>query len=144
MAFDVEIDTLTGDLRIPTNLITGPALILQRVRTRLSTFFGEYLLNRFVGLPYLAWREQKPPDEAAIGAVVFAEISTTPGVIRVTSFAVAFDNATRALRIEGDVVIEGLDPADEAVVSFVGIVGLGNSTPAVISFHPVSGRIAGI
>lgn len=144
MAFDAEIDTVTGDMRIPTNLITGPLLIVQRVRVRLGTFLGEYLLNQFVGLPYLRWRQQKPPDLTEIGAVVLAEISTTPGVIRVTSFDISFDNVTRVIRIAGDVVVEGLEPADEAVFAFVGVVGVGNSTPAVISFHPTSGRIAGI
>ena len=144
MAFDAEINTLTGDMRIPTNMITGPPLTLQRVRTRLGTFFGEHVLNRFVGLPFLEWRQQKPPDVAAIGAVVLATISSTPGVVRVTSFAGAFNNSTRVLQFAGDVVIEGLDPADETVFAFVSVVGTGNSTPAVISFHPTSGRIAGI
>jgi len=144
MGFDAEIDPLTGDMRIPTRLVTGPALTLQRVRVRFQTFFGEVLLNRFVGLPFIEWRQQKPPDLVAIGSVLLAELAGTPGVIRVTDFDTTFDNVTRLIRVIGVAVIEDIDPANETAVAFAVSIGAGNTTPAVISFHPTSGRIAGV
>ena len=101
------------------------------------------LLNQFVGLPFPEWRQQKPPDLVEIGSIVLAELTGTPGVIRVTAFDISFDNTTREILVVGVAIIEDVDPADEATFAFAGIIG-GNTTPAVISFHPTSGRIAGI
>ena len=141
MAFDAEINAVTGDMRIPTRLITGADLVVQRARVRLGTFFAEYILDQFVGLPFLEWQQQKPPDLAAIGAVIFAEMSETPGVVRVVDFAVTFDNSSRTLRAAGNVVIEDADDADDATFAFVTLIAPGNSTPAVVMFHR-SGFIA--
>lgn len=142
MTHDARIDPITGDMSIPTSLITGPELTAQRARVRLATFFGEWILDQFVGLPFLAWRQQKPPDVDAIGAVVLAELISTPGVIRVDSFEGAFNPLTRTVTFQGDVTIEIVDPADEATLAFRIELGGGNTTPAVIAFHPTSGRIA--
>ena len=71
-------------------------------------------------------------------------MNTTPGVLRVTDFDTIFDYSSRAIVIAGSVVIEDLDEADGATFAFASTIAPGNSTPAVISFHPTSGRIAGI
>lgn len=147
--FDAYIDPATGDLPEVSSFVVGPAFTAQRARVRLGThgrsrlgngtLDGEWILDRFVGLPFAEWREQKPPDLDAISAVVLAELATTPGVVRVESIAATFDPATRTVRVAGDVLIEGIDEVDQVSAAFVVAIG-GNATPVISMFY-ASGAI---
>ncbi len=88
-----------GDLGAFNRIIVGRDLVLQRIGIRLRTFLGEWILDSRKGLPFLAWIAKKPPDPAAIGAVVRKEIETTPGVLRVDSFTSVFVPATQEITI---------------------------------------------
>ena len=143
--FDAARD-LAGDLEIPTRLIAGEALTVQRAEVRLGTHLGGWILDRFQGLPFADWRQQKPPDVAGIGAVLIAELTDTPGVIRVDSWdGGTFDPVARVLRYSGVVIIEADgEPVDQIALAFAATVGGGtggNSTPAV-SFVTTSARVA--
>lgn len=149
MSIDVGLDPLTGDLPAFTYHIRGADLVLQRVRTRLRTFFGEWILDTTVGLDFVAWRQQKPPDVVAIGAFVQTEIEATEGVERVDDFSGSFapgEGVDATLTFTGTIVF---DPGDEAAVEFVAevVASGGNSTPALIMFGdvgPIVGRVGGI
>jgi hypothetical protein len=149
MSIDVGLDTQTGDLPAFSRHIRAEALAIQRIKTRLRTFLGDWLLDTTVGLPYVEWKQQKPPDTIAIGATVQAEIEATTGVERVDNFDASFEirsGVDATLLFTGDIVF---DPGDEASVEFVAevLAAGGNSTPAVISFGdvgPVTGRTGGI
>jgi hypothetical protein len=147
--FDAFIDPTTGDLPEVSAFVTGPDFTTQRARVRLGThgrsrlgngtIDGEWLLDRFVGLPFAEWREAKPPDLDAITAVVLAELSTTPGVVRVEQINATFDPATRTVRVFGDALIEGIDEVDQVSAAFVVALG-GNTTPVITMFY-ASGAI---
>ena len=102
LVYDVGLDE-DYDLPVRTQHITGFALILQRVRRRLKTHLGEYLADASVGLPFMAWIAQKPPNVEGIGAVMRRTIETTPGVARVTAWSGTFDRETRTLSYTGSI-----------------------------------------
>ena len=119
-----------GSLPLTFGFITGADLILQRVAIRLRTFLGEWLLDTAIGLPYLAWVAQKPPDVDGIGAVIRAEILAVPGVIRFSSFTGVFTIETQTLRYDGSIVLEG---EQEATLTVLPFGPEGNTSTAVIS-----------
>lgn len=100
--YDIGLDD-DHDLPVVCRHITGIDLVIQRVRRRLLTHYGEYIGDRRKGLPYLAWAQQKPPRTDAIGAVLRAAITSTPGVVRVSDWSGTFDVATRALTFTGTI-----------------------------------------
>jgi len=131
-------DPVTGALR----LVTGAELVLQRVRIRLGTHFGEVLLNQFVGLPFEAWRATKPLDLEAAGAVILAEIGSTPGVIRIISFDKRFDPATRTAAFSGEVEVQDEGDADAVQAAFEVTIG-GNYNPIVTTHAATRAIIRG-
>ncbi len=88
-----------GDLGAFNATVSGRDLVAQRVSIRLRTFLGEWILDASKGLPFFAWIASKPPDPAAIGALVRREIDTTPGVLRTSDFSSVFVPADRAITI---------------------------------------------
>ena len=144
MSLDVGLDPLTGDLPAFTRHIRDEDLAIQRIKIRLLTFFGEWILDTSAGLDYVGFKQQKPPNVAAIGAIIQTEITATPGVDRVDNFAASFapkGGVDATLTFTGDIVF---DPGDKTATTFVASVlaTKGNTTPAVISFGTV-GPVAG-
>lgn len=139
MSFDVYLDPLTGDLPEVSSFVRDEELTVQRARVRLQTFYGEWILDQFVGIPYIVWREQKPPDVDAIVSVLRAEIAGTPGVIRVTAIEGSFDIATRKVTVSGEAVIEGPEQVDELSTAFAATFGA-NVTPIAV-FQSVAGVV---
>lgn len=119
-----------GSLPLTFGFITGADLILQRVAIRLRTFLGEWQLDTAVGLPYLEWVQQKPPDVDGIGAVIRAQVLGVPGVIRFDSFTGTFDVETRSLRYDGSIII---DNELEATLTVLPFGPEGNASTAVVS-----------
>lgn len=75
--------TPDGDIVYPSQWITDPAeLVAQKALIRLRTFLGEWILDRFVGVPWLAFRERKatPANLELIRATVVSEVAGIPGV----------------------------------------------------------------
>lgn len=83
--YDILLDE-NGDLPKITRHTRGWLAVVQRVKFRLQTFQGEWVLDTAVGLPYLTWRGQKVVNLGEIGARIQAEVLATPGVIRLLSF----------------------------------------------------------
>lgn len=128
MSIDVQL--IDGDLPHYTRHVRGPSVTLQRLRIRLQTFLGEWLLDASAGLPYLEWIGQKPPRLNEIGAFVRREIETAPGVISVDGFSGTYDAATRRISFTADIVIEELDEVVTIEVLPTGTTG--NTSPAVV------------
>lgn len=78
--YDVRIDPETGDLPKVPRHIKGDDLILQRVRLRVNTHFGEWFLDQREGLPYQDWAQQRIPNVDSIAAQVATIVRQTPGV----------------------------------------------------------------
>lgn len=138
LTWDVGLDA-DGDLPERCVHITGLPLILQRIRRRLTTVLGEYLVDRSVGLPFFDWFAQKPPDVEAIGALCRREIETCPGVVRVSEWTGSLDRDTRSLSFTAEVLT--VDGDLSLVVYPLGEPGAGNTSSRLA---PVvrSGRIA--
>lgn len=139
LEFDVGLDPVTGDLPVFPVHISGTDLVLQRITIRLQRFLGEWMLDTTVGLPYLAWTQQRPLDIPGITAVLRAEIAGTPGVLRVDNFTGTFNFNNQTLSFVGLIVLDNEDAVTSEIL--VPATVSGNTTPAVIMFHR-SGFIA--
>jgi hypothetical protein len=90
------------DLLITANhwtLLTGADEVVQRLRSRLRAFRGEWFLNPNVGVPYYTEVFIKGISKSRIDAAFKREIITTPGVLELLSYDSAVDSATRSLTI---------------------------------------------
>lgn len=84
MSHDIGLDE-DGDLPVHPTHVTGDELTIQRVKSRLSTFLGEWVLDDSVGLNYKGWRAVKPPPLVEIRGTTRREIEETSGVARVVT-----------------------------------------------------------
>lgn len=106
MTYDVLLDE-SGDLPLYAQISKGPEVTLQRVRTRLQTFTGDWLLDQTAGLPFLVWAATKPAPVNTITVRIRDEIASTPGVLRVESVSSAYNRSTRRLTFTAHVILEG-------------------------------------
>lgn len=112
--YDILLDE-DGDLPKITRHTRGWQAVAQRVRFRLSTFQGEWLLDTAVGLPYLRWRGQKIVNLGEIGAVIQAEVLATPGVIRLVSFEGQFFAEQQRVKFTMSLEVEDIQEGTEQV-----------------------------
>lgn len=135
---DVGLDE-NGDIPEVPRMITGIALVAQRIRRRLQRGTGEWFLDPSLGLPLLEWRQQKPPQVEQILVRLQQEIRLIPGVVSTSNFQGVHDPLARRLTISGDVTVE-----EEGVLS---VVVMGSQDVARntmhFSLHFYSGTIAG-
>lgn len=121
-----------GDIPLYATLATGDAVTIQRVRRRLKTFRGEWMLDKSTGLPFIEWSQQKPPDVNGQGAIVLLAITTTPGVELVEDFEAVFDSPNRRVVFTARIVLES---GTVATLEFAPALG-GNSLPYVAILFP--------
>ncbi len=117
----------TGDIPLYATLATGDTVTIQRVRRRLKTFRGEWMINKLTGLPFIEWAQQKPPQVNGQAAIVLLAITTTPGVELVEDFTSTFDSANRRVVFTARIVLES---GTVATLEFAPALG-GNSLPYV-------------
>lgn len=136
--FDVQLDE-NGDLPVVTTHFDGWQLTVQRIKARLRTFLGEWVLDTAVGIPYLLWRQERGPDTTSIAAFIRVELEETPGVIRVESCEAAFTVATRTIRITARVVLEDATLGQVTVALDGGVTQNVNTSPylTVTLFAPL-------
>lgn len=128
MSIDVEL--VDGDLPALTRHISGTAVILQRVRLRLLTGKGEWILDRNVGIPYLRFIRQKPPNLNEIGAFIRREIEAVPGVLSIDTFSADHNTETRRIVFKAQISV--VDEPDTIEVVVLPLGETGNSSPAVL------------
>ena len=135
--YDVGLDE-NWDLPAYTRHVTGTDLILQRVKTRLGTVLGEWMLDTSKGLDFLGWTQIKEPPVEAIEAAVAAEIAGVPGVLQVRSCEGTLSADRRTVTVEADALIEG----GEAQVTISGIGPTeGNARPDVVILYRRGGYV---
>jgi hypothetical protein len=81
-------------------LVTGADLVAQRIKQRLWWFGGEWFLNVDGGLPWFGEVLTKAPDRSRVESLLLREIKGVPGVDRIESFSVDYDNSDRRLSVE--------------------------------------------
>mgnify|MGYP000879999910 FL=1 len=97
----LALDPVTGDLAVSGGrlaLVSGVEAVRQRLKTRLSLWRGEWVLDRTVGVPYLTQVLGKIP-RSTVEAVLRSVITTCPGVARLDTFALTVDEASREARL---------------------------------------------
>lgn len=126
-----------GDLPERPTLVRGPEIVAQRIRRRLLMHRGEWLLDRRVGVPYVRWRERKPPRIENISAFVRDLITGTPGVLALHDFRAAFSPGAHTIDISGRIFVAGGEE-----LAFEGATGLSeNNVSGAVVFHTTSGAI---
>jgi hypothetical protein len=135
---DAAIDPLTGDLELPTRLIRGEALVIQRIQARLATHLGEWPLDTDYGLDYAGWAGTVPPPLDAIALAITEILGTTPGVARISNVLCSFDAATRSVRYQAALLLgeadDGTTPVSPlSITTFV--TGAGASRILIAPFR---------
>lgn len=128
--------TPDGDLSVPSRLVSGYELVLQRVRLRLGMHRGEWLLDASVGGDFVGWRERKPAPVTEIVQWVRDEVSSTPGVLREIGMTGRVDTQG-VVTVTGRFLLEPLDGDDPPEVA-LSVVARGNAQPHVITFHRIA------
>lgn len=84
--------------------------VKDRILTRLKTELGEWYLNNRVGVPWYTTTAQRgilgskmQADE--ISAILRRQILTVDGVVRIETFDINFDNSSRNLSVQTNVIV---------------------------------------
>lgn len=99
---DVMLNDVFDLPRVP-QVAVGLDLVMQRCRTALHTFQGEWLEDVTAGMPFLQWMESKVSAET-VAARFLAEILAVPGVLRVDDWT--WSQAGVTVSMSGTVYVE--------------------------------------
>ncbi len=91
-------DPLYGDIKIvggDLSLLTGIDAVEQHLKQRLKTFYGEWFLNKAIGVPYFEQVFVKNFNANILDSVFKKIIIETPGVIQLLEFALEIDSSVR-------------------------------------------------
>lgn len=87
---DLLINTDTGDLVFQNGVCPVTQhqadVVAQRLRITLYTFYGEWFLNRTVGVPYIQQIFGKVQRKSTVDLIFQGIISNDPGVIEILTF----------------------------------------------------------
>uniref|UniRef100_A0AAU6VXF6 Tail lysozyme n=2 Tax=unclassified bacterial viruses TaxID=12333 RepID=A0AAU6VXF6_9VIRU len=87
---DLLINTLTGDLVFQNGACPVTQhqadVVAQRLRITLYTFYGEWFLNRTIGVPYIQQIFGKVQKKSTVDLIFQGIISSDPGVIEILTF----------------------------------------------------------
>lgn len=131
MSLDIKL-TESGDITIPTRRVTGEDLVIQRCRIRTETWFGEWILDRRVGVPWARWLQETPAPLTQIEDFFRAEYGDVTGVRKADVTAEIDDDLT--ILIDAKIYI---DQRDEP--SFALEAAVAPDQPAVISIYRTAG-----
>jgi hypothetical protein len=103
---DLKLDQ-EGDLMISEfdlRLTTDSEIVEQRIRQALLTFKGEWFLNTQLGIPYYESILEEKNSLQAIKAILVDAIKKVEGVKELTKFEIKYDNDSRALAVNFNVM----------------------------------------
>ena len=99
-----------GDLAIVDHqlvLVSGVALVRQKLCSRFRFFLGEWFLDRRLGLPFYRDVFVKNPNIPLIRSLFRRVAIETPGVLSLRRFDVTFDFETRELSLHFEAICDG-------------------------------------
>jgi len=79
--------------------VVGGAQVVQHVRSRLLTYYGEWFLDTTAGVPYFEEVFIKPANLANVESLIKQTILQTEGVATLDSFELIFESNTRKLEV---------------------------------------------
>lgn len=126
MTWTLRLSNLSGDLSISGGrflTINGADEVAQRVRLALHHVQGEYFLNTPAGIPWDTEILGQKYDGARISAILRRAILQTPGVLRIRSFAVTFDNTAREFTVTSQIEVQAGPNETATVVAISETVG---------------------
>lgn len=109
---DFKLDPVTGDLDLSTGdiqIVDGAEAVAQHVRIRLRFLFGEWFLDRRLGVPYFQSILIKNPGTNVVRRILRQVVAETPGVEELREFTTTYDGLTRALTVRFQGVASGED-----------------------------------
>lgn len=80
-------------------LTTGSEMVTQRIKQRLKTFYGEWFLDKTIGVPYIQQVFEKGADPIIIETAFKNEILADPAIIELTAFEITLNTTTRELQV---------------------------------------------
>ena len=101
--FKIDIENGgTGDLVVVDGLLvrveTADA-VRQNLRQRLITFFGEWFLDKTLGVPYFEHVFKKQINASVLDAIFKNVIINTPGVTELLEFDIDVETSTRLMTL---------------------------------------------
>lgn len=96
----IALDTTTGDLKIPFEIIRGVPAIAQMIAIRLRQELEEWFLDLRVGIPFRQRVFVVNPSDRTLRRIFTAAIQQTPGVARVDDLRVVQDRQRRIVTID--------------------------------------------
>ena len=99
---DLSLDLITHDLVVADydlQLVTEVDQIVQSVKMRLLTIFGEWFLDSREGIQYFSVVCTKNPDLSLIDSIMKATIVETEGVSELMMYTSVLDKPNRRLTI---------------------------------------------
>lgn len=102
LALDASHDLFLGS-RAGVATVSGGEAVAQRLLTRLRLFRGEWFLDVNAGTPWFQTILADRADIRSIELELKRQITETPGVVSILSFAVDFNRSTRSLSISFEV-----------------------------------------
>lgn len=100
---NLAIDLVTGDLKLPIQIVRGVDAYAQRLRARLRFFKGEWFLDKRQGMPYFEAILVKNPDISLIQSIFRQAVLSTPGTQSI------YRMDTRLVSVERKLVVDPLE-----------------------------------
>jgi len=94
----IKLDSVTGDIAYENGnfvFLDGIDAVVQDVKSRLSTFLGEWFLDTSLGVPYHQQIFVKGTTPTQIDSLIKLEIKNTPGVDEILEYTSDYEDATR-------------------------------------------------
>jgi hypothetical protein len=105
----MDIKTNNNDFVIVNNnlvLVEGREFVQQNLKQRLQTLLGECELDTSLGIPYIEEILGKRRQQSIVENILKDAILSTPGVIKLNSFSLEFEESTRILTVNFEVASE--------------------------------------
>lgn len=105
----MDIKTTNNDFVIVNNnlvLVESREFVQQNLKQRLQTLLGECELDTSLGVPYIEEILGKRRQQSIVENILKDQILSTPGVIKLNSFSLEFEESTRILTVNFEVASE--------------------------------------
>lgn len=105
----MDIKTTNNDFVIVNNnlvLVESREFVQQNLKQRLQTLLGECELDTSLGVPYIEEILGKRRQQTIVENILKDVILSTPGVIKLNSFSLEFEESTRILTVNFEVASE--------------------------------------